>query len=106
MATSFREPTIAELTDSTMRPAATLPQPGWPTFRRSESNNGDLGDERRQCVRFETVRSGTMVSGQRSRAALWLALDGAAGRDPAGEADLEVRDAREPHLAQHVRRER
>src|SRR2546425_1180272 len=50
--------------------------------------------------------SGRWSTRGRSRAALGLAVDGTAGRRPAGEAALEMGDAREPHLAQHVRGER
>src|SRR6266581_3668567 len=51
-------------------------------------------------------RDATSDGGRRqwSGAALGLSLDRAAGLRPAGEADREVGDVRESHLARHVRR--
>src|SRR5262249_29730632 len=55
---------------------------------------------RRQCVRFRIPKWGG-----RSAATLGLALDGPAGLGPAIEADREVGDVRESHLAEHVGRQ-
>src|SRR5438552_6793356 len=100
-------------------PSSSRGSPGWKTpmsIRRSYSarvqrrvragyvamkEDATSGGGRRQCVRFRT-----MVDAAPSRPALGLALDGAPGSRPAGEADRQVGDAREPHLAQHVRGER
>src|SRR5882762_8505600 len=58
-----------------------------PTLRRARPT--------RQRPQFQTLP-----------APLRLAVDGAPGGGPAVEADLEVRDVGESHLAQHVRGER
>src|SRR5207253_9482764 len=74
--------------------------------RRVRTGYRHEGDATSGGARRQRGRFGTMGRPRGSGAAFGLAVDRAAGSGPAGEADREMGDVREPHLAEHVRGER